>query len=569
MNFGYSVGDIMAISGLAVKVYTAYKDAPGDYRNISDEVKSLDIIINNAAQHFKSSTLSDNKRREGQQVLRGCQNVLEDLDSLIVKYSSLASVSPSQAIKRIKLGTEDIATLRVRTISNTTLLNGFIQRFDIFTITIPYIMLISLYSCDSEKIQTQLNSVLGLRRTMSRDSIVSFTGNINTKKSYKKFYKGLFEAGVTAEIIAQKEKEIQDMLELANSNQIDGSTVDPNQLPEVGTSSDAETSRISATTSTKNLSSRSKFGWVRPPIDSLVGPLMLPAAETGNTKRLISILKYVRDINFADDNKATALHRAAANGHKDTVQLLLSKGALIEAMNSSNDPPLHLAARNGYTNIMELLLMNGASGEAMDKDYSPLLHCAASSGHTSTVELLLSKGAPIEARNSSHETALHCAALSGHTSMVGLLLSKGASIQATSYTWTPLHYAASSGHNGTVELLLLQGASIEAIDIYNRTPLHLAASSGHPGTVELLLSKGASIEAMSDIGTSLHCAASSGNTGAVELLLSKGASIASRNENNLTPLDLATQHHHTDTIDLLQNKVSEGRSETGHQLAGT
>ena len=135
MSFGYGVGDVLAISGLAVKVYTAYKDAPDDYRNISDEVKSLDIIINNAAQHFKSTTLSDSKRQEGQEILRGCQNVLEDLDSLIVKYRSLASAGPSQAIQRIKLGTEDIATLRVRLISITTLLNGFIQRFDIFTIT--------------------------------------------------------------------------------------------------------------------------------------------------------------------------------------------------------------------------------------------------------------------------------------------------------------------------------------------------------------------------------------------------------------------------------------------------
>ena len=122
----------MAISGLALKVYTAYKDAPGDYRNISDEVESLHIIIKKAAQHFESPTLSDNSRQEGQKVLKGCQNVLEDLDVLIIKYNSLASsASSSQVLQRIKLGAEDIATLRVRLISNTTLLNGFIQRFDI------------------------------------------------------------------------------------------------------------------------------------------------------------------------------------------------------------------------------------------------------------------------------------------------------------------------------------------------------------------------------------------------------------------------------------------------------
>ena len=136
MSFGYGVGDIMAISRLAFKVYTACKDAPDDYRNISDEVKSLHIIINKAAQHFESATLSTSSRQEGQEVLKGCQNVLEDLDCLIGKYSSLSSASTSQVVQRVwlgaglVLGTEDIATLRARLTSNTTLLNGFIQRFD-------------------------------------------------------------------------------------------------------------------------------------------------------------------------------------------------------------------------------------------------------------------------------------------------------------------------------------------------------------------------------------------------------------------------------------------------------
>ena len=147
MSFGFGVGDIIAISRLALKVYTAYKDAPDDYRNIADEVKSLHIIIEEAAQHFKSTTLSDEKKQGGKEVLEGCRNVLKDLDALIEKYNALASSNTSQVFKRFKLGTEDIVTLRARLTSNTTLLNSFIQRLDIATITITLtiecIMLIS------------------------------------------------------------------------------------------------------------------------------------------------------------------------------------------------------------------------------------------------------------------------------------------------------------------------------------------------------------------------------------------------------------------------------------------
>ena len=136
MSFGFGLGDIIAISGLAVNVYTAYKDAPDDYKHISDEVKSLQILIDKATPHFESTTLNNNNRQEGQQALKGCKDVLEGLNSLIEKYNSAGTSRTSQVLKRIKLGTEDIASLRVRLISNTALLNGFIQRSVIPTISV-------------------------------------------------------------------------------------------------------------------------------------------------------------------------------------------------------------------------------------------------------------------------------------------------------------------------------------------------------------------------------------------------------------------------------------------------
>ena len=136
MSFGWGVGDIIAISQLAVKVYTAYNDAPDDYKHIAEEVDSLQSTINKAVKHFESSTLSESDRLEGQKVLKSCQSVLGDLNSLIEKYKSLASPRTSQVFKRVKLGSEDITTLRARLGTNATLLSSFIGRFDISTITI-------------------------------------------------------------------------------------------------------------------------------------------------------------------------------------------------------------------------------------------------------------------------------------------------------------------------------------------------------------------------------------------------------------------------------------------------
>ena len=293
--------------------------------------------------------------------------------------------------------------------------------------------------------QAQLNSVLGLRRTMSRDSIVSFPGSVNTKKAYKKFCKGLFNIGVTAELIAQKEKEIQDIFNTqhpaASSSQMDDSTsADANpalhpqldlashpQLPKVENSPDAPISSISTD---NDPISRPRFGWARLPIDFLVGPSMLAAAEEGDAARLISTLGFIRNIDFQDRDwkKPTALHKAAAKGHKEIVQLLLSKGASLEAKDVFERTPLHYAALNGRFSTVELLLSKRASLEAKSIYGQTPLHCAAWRGDTSTVELLHSKGASLEAINKRGQTPLDIAIEYDRTDTIKLLKSRAAEL---------------------------------------------------------------------------------------------------------------------------------------------
>ena len=58
MSFGFGVGDFLTVSKLALDVYTAYKDAPEDFRNISDEIKSLHIITDSHKDEFQNKTLN-------------------------------------------------------------------------------------------------------------------------------------------------------------------------------------------------------------------------------------------------------------------------------------------------------------------------------------------------------------------------------------------------------------------------------------------------------------------------------------------------------------------------------
>ena len=244
-----------------------------------------------------------------------------------------------------------------------------------------------------DEIQAQLNIVLGLRRS---SSLVSYAGSINTKKVYRNLCKGLFESGVTAEMIKSKEKEIYNVFKPPNattSSQIDAdanTNAGQSQLKEGDNSSDSETLAPLPTISTKSNQNRLSFAWARPPVDFLVGPLMVDAAKAGDIKRLKSTLRFVRNINFMDDTRATALHFAASRGYNDIAQLLLSKGASIEVVDNYNDTPLHHAVWYGHTSTVELLLSKGASIEAVNKyNYTPL-HLAEMEGHI-RIETLLER----------------------------------------------------------------------------------------------------------------------------------------------------------------------------------
>ena len=78
---------------------------------------------------------------------------------------------------------------------------------------------------------------------------------------------------------------------------------------------------------------------------------------------------------FAKDNTIgrTPLHIAAGAGHKKIVELLIAKGADVNAMDIIEWSPLHYATIWKHKEIVELLIANGADVNAKDMhDETPL-----------------------------------------------------------------------------------------------------------------------------------------------------------------------------------------------------
>ena len=149
---------------------------------------------------------------------------------------------------------------------------------------------------------------------------------------------------------------------------------------------------------------------------------------------------------------------AAKEGDIEDVKILLNDESVdINKQDSTGHSALLWASLRGHRDIVELLLDRGADIEARTSDWNstPLIWCSCLHQHTSIVELLLDRGANIHAVNK--------------------------------YGAGALHHACEEGHDAVVKLLLKHGANTNACNVYKHNPLHLACYYGHLKCVQALL----------------------------------------------------------------------------------
>ncbi|KAK7868932.1 hypothetical protein R5R35_002572 [Gryllus longicercus] len=85
---------------------------------------------------------------------------------------------------------------------------------------------------------------------------------------------------------------------------------------------------------------------------------------------------------------------AAVKAHADAVQLLLERGAAVNARNAFGFAPLHMAAHNDPSaRCVSLLVYGGADVDAANRFGRTPLHYAAECGNEAALRALLAAGA--------------------------------------------------------------------------------------------------------------------------------------------------------------------------------
>ncbi|MCP4152398.1 MAG: hypothetical protein GY757_31965 [bacterium] len=250
----------------------------------------------------------------------------------------------------------------------------------------------------------------------------------------------------------------------------------------------------------------------------------------------------------------TPLIEAAYEGHKDLANLLVSKGADVNAKSHSGMSPLMNASYEGHYKIVQMLLKNGAEVNAKNnKGLSPLFY-AATDCHISIIKLLMTAGADINIKDNDGDTPLMGAILNNHTGAVEqLLVHKPELNEKNNDGVSVLITAAYNGNSKIVDMLVKSGADVDITNDLGLTSLHWAAQNGHVKTVKLLVTVGADINlgTKDDGSTALMGAADFNAPGIIDILCENGAEIDAQDTNGETALIRGVRFSHPAVVENL------------------
>ncbi|KAJ7999539.1 hypothetical protein DPEC_G00195470 [Dallia pectoralis] len=141
-------------------------------------------------------------------------------------------------------------------------------------------------------------------------------------------------------------------------------------------------------------------------VDNAGRSALMFAADNGQTAAVEILLHQTKaDVSLLDVNDNTALHLSCSKSHEMCALLILgeiSDTSLINATNRALQMPLHIAARNGLATVVQVLLSRGAAVMAVDEEgHTPALACAPNKDVADCLALILSTMKPFPPKDAS------------------------------------------------------------------------------------------------------------------------------------------------------------------------
>ncbi len=249
------------------------------------------------------------------------------------------------------------------------------------------------------------------------------------------------------------------------------------------------------------LDGRERWGWYR---ENEGATPLTAAVANGDATMVATLLECGADLHATDGRQQTALHQAVISQHPALVEFLLSQGANIDQRGDEGDTPLLTAIRHRSLDLLELLLTRGADprlGHPIGRLVQISPAEISGPGNWSepavakAIELLARHGADLNGEVEHGRTPLTAAILAGHgKAMLQALVANGAELaRQDAHADTPLVLAAQVGDLSAIRLLLDSGANVDHSGTRGKSPLTAALLAGQLPAAEVLLQAGAEL----------------------------------------------------------------------------
>jgi ankyrin repeat protein len=267
------------------------------------------------------------------------------------------------------------------------------------------------------------------------------------------------------------------------------------------------------------------------------------AARIGSLMLVEMLLDRGARIDARGRTGKTALLVACERNHVPVIDSLLARNADVNAADDLGRTPLLIAILEGREAIEDRLRACGATKGELE---ARLIRAARKSGLTE-IRDILAENPNVDTRGPRGETALIVACEQANSAVVAALLEAGADTNVKMPSGkTPLTVAARRGDLAVVDALLESGARVDLTGDDNRTPLMFAAEHGHLPVVQRLLGAKNNPNERDRTGlTALMVASQNGHAGVVAELLDAAAEIDLRGPAGQTALLRATARGHT------------------------
>ncbi|XP_072520452.1 death-associated protein kinase 1 isoform X2 [Salminus brasiliensis] len=271
-------------------------------------------------------------------------------------------------------------------------------------------------------------------------------------------------------------------------------------------------------------------------------PPLLIAAGCGNVQIIDVLMRKGAEIQALDKSGANAIYYASRHGHVETLKYLHEKKCPLDIQDKSGETALHVAARYGNVDVVQYLCSIHANPDLTDREQETPLHCAAWHGYSAVARALCEVGCDVNARNREGESSLLTASARGFRDIVECLLEHGADMDSTDKDGhIALHLAVRRCQIEVVKCLLSHHCYVDHQDRHGNTPLHIACKDGNLPVISLLSAAKANLDIPNKFGrTPLHVAASNGGLEVVRHLCVAGANTEAITNDGKTAEDLAT-----------------------------